>query len=108
METALLGVVRDEVKSCTTELTGKVRKVLKSSGAVCAAGSPTLLVDSLSEPRGIAIDANNGDVYYTEWAAGRIGKITGVQTTLASGLNHPFRLILDLQYIYFTETDSVL
>lgn len=83
--------------------TGTIKKV----AATCQAATPSQVADSLSEPRGIAIDTN-GDVYYTEWVAGRIGKVAGgIQTTLVSGLNHPFRLILDTQFIYFTETDTV-
>jgi sugar lactone lactonase YvrE len=86
---------------------GMIRKI---ANVTCAAGLHTIsLADGLSEPRGIAIDTNNGDVYYTEWAGGRIGQVPngGVQATLVSGLNHPFRLIIDGIAIYFTETATI-
>ncbi|MBI3811425.1 MAG: SMP-30/gluconolactonase/LRE family protein [Nitrospirae bacterium] len=102
LETDGLDLYFTEVAPGTS--TGTIKRV----AANCLSNqSTTPLADSLGEPRGIAIDTN-GDVYYTEWAAGRVGRVTGgVQTTLVSGLNHPFRLIIDGASIYFTETDTV-
>jgi hypothetical protein len=68
-------------------------------------GTPTVLVSTLWDPTGIAVDSTN--VYWTDFFGGQVAKCAiggcnDTPTTLASGQSCPYAIVVDSTAVYWT------
>jgi hypothetical protein len=75
----------------------------------CGSAQPTPLASGLTDPLLVAVDSKN--VYVTLYAGGAIAwcllpSCVGGPTMLATGRNHPYGIVSDGTYIYWTEEGS--
>ena len=83
---------------------GTIKKVSKNGGET------TVLASGINDGMLFTTAVDNTHVYWTEYGTGnkdgfirKVPKEGGVVTTIASGLNYPFGLVIDSNFVYWTE-----